>query len=416
LAAFTLMAVVSNPTRRAGILPNPVGDNVDLIQQIALAALQAKPADEMEAFVDTVLTDRPFTTWKFTTSVQAILAGKGVDPTMSAFGRRRSNGIPLFGAAHDDAWNRSANKAMRALAASVTGGVAADAAKHKQSGRYLQFSALVRLTGLWESDAADVFAWDKDFDEEAVAEAIRGLVAASAIDGVQLAVEAREACDRLDAEPLNHLHKDLGNPDVPDPAWNTVAALPLDRAKVEIAFHHGSSWLLMIAANLLAVLPSTGEDCERLLGESEGVELFYASQVAAHHLSEVEWRDLVLDRLDAEIPEGAHHLLAALATATVDLTASTEDVVSRAIRADDPQIVEAGAKLAVRWISTGEAVDIDSVLAAFQKSLHGDRAAVGSRIHTEVRAELLKLIIDPDSKVRAVAEDESLRRQSAPNR
>lgn len=425
LVAFVPMVVSAEPRRRSGILPNPLGNDVDLIQQIALAALRAKPADEKLAYVDTMLSDRPFTTWGFTSSVKMVLGGEGIDTSEVMFGRKGAIVVPLLG--QNDAWSQAANRAMHSLASAAIGADDGNTVKPAYAGRYPQFSALVRLAGLWETEASDVFKWAKPFDQNAVAEAVRGLIAASAIDGAQLSVEAREVRDRLEAEHHIDLHSELGNPDVPEVVWGSVRDLPFDRAKIEIAFRHGSAWMLSIAANLLAVLPLTRHECKRVLQEAQGIELFYASQVVAHHLPEVDWRDFVLERLAEDVPDGGHHLLEALATATVKMPAKTRYVIEHALQNDDPRVVEAAAKLAVRWIGLGGILDIELAIAAFHKKLHREGAIPGAVVSTEYRAELLKLMIaadaihdtlledlrkDPSPKVCAIAEEEIVRRQT----
>lgn len=418
LRTFIPMVVGTEPTRRAGIRLNPVGDDVDLIQQIALAALRAKPVDKRQAFADTILSDRPFNTLGFTSSVKAILAEDGANLSEMIFGRKRGQGIPLFG--RNDAWDRAANRALYSLAVAAADGVG-DGAEPRHDGRFPQFSALVRLTGMMEVEASDVGTWAKPFDQEAVTEAIRGLIAASSIDATQLSVEARQIRKRLDAGREDRLQDALGNPDVPELTWASVADLPFDRAKIETAFHHGSAWMLSIAANLLAVLPMTRIECERLPQEAVSVELFYASQVVANHLPPLEWRDLVLDRLDNDISGGRHHLLEALAAASVELPDGTNEVIERALQDDDPRVVEATAKLGVRWIERNGTLDIDLALAAFNKKLSRKGRIAGTSFHSDYRSELLKLMLaadacddlaleslrtDSDPKIRAIAEAE----------
>lgn len=427
LAAFTAIAVGRVPEKRSGVLRNPVGDHVELVREIALATLRARPEDKRKAFADAVLADRPFTTWDFTNSVQAILGSGRAETSSLLLGHRRPE-TASFARSDDEAWNRATNRIMRSIAAAVADDDADGGFGPSATGRWPQFSALVRLTGLWESEAPDVRNWTKVFDQDAVAEAIRGLVAASDIDAARLSVEAREVRDRLQAEPLNDLHDEFGHPDLSEPAWQTVAALPLDRARIEGAFHHGSAWMLSIAANLLSVLPATPAECEHLLAESEGVELCYASHVVANRLPGREWRDLVLARLDAGIPDGGHHLLAALGAADVELPPETRDVIERALRSDDPRVVEDGARLAVRWIAAGGVVDITLAVEALGKKLRREGSFAGSEVRTRYRAELLRLLVaaqaldedllgrlreDPDAAVRSVAEEESVRRGDA---
>ncbi len=423
LASFVPMAVLDQPTPRGGVLANPLGDHVSLIQEIALATLRSLPNEEKQTFADTVLAERPFTTWKFSNSVKAILEGAGADLTQLLLRRRSNHSIPLFSPANDEAWNRATNRIMHSIADSVAAAGGSDP-RAEPKVRWPQFSALISLTGLWDSEAPDVRRWTKPFDQEAVGEAIRGLLAASKIDAVRLSIEAREVRERLEADPLNDLHNQFGSPDVPEPAWESVAGLPLERSKIETAFHHGSVWMLAIAANLLAVLPATAEDCERLLAQSEGLELFYASQVAHHHMPQDGWRDLLLARLEDGFSDGAGHLLTALSASTASLPDRTRGLIEAALRDDDPQVVEGGAKLGVAWLSAHDLLDVDLALEAFEKDLRKEASMKGSYYHTEYRAELVRLILkarahdnsllerlstDGDEAVRKLAEGEMAR-------
>jgi hypothetical protein len=398
LRGFVNLSLGDEPRTPIGIRANLHGKDIDLVQSVAIAALKAKPVDEMADFVATNLSDRPFTNIGFYASVRAVLIANGIKPPASPWEfSPKENSIPTtrIVADPDDRWNRSSNRAMRALAIAVAGNApeSRDTNLSPKHG-YPEFSALFELVGIGSTEASDVLKWEGAYDEAAVAEAIRGLVAVSRIDASQLAVEAREIAGRLESEPhRNVFFIKLSHPDIPAPEWRDAATLQLDRDRLEGAFSHGSTWLMAVAANLLAVMPSTEADCARLLEKAHGVSLGYAVQVVALHVDKLVWRDLLLDRLRAGLDNGTEHILAALAESDVSLVSSVGETVAAAIRSGNDRVVEAAAKLGVRWLEAGGTIDADTAKSAYRDSRSREAAAKGGWLVTEIRAELLNLLI-----------------------
>jgi hypothetical protein len=423
LASFENTILAGERRTPTGIRASLLGRDIDLVQSVAIATLKAKPVDEMADFVLTNLLDRPFTNIGFYASVRTVLIGNGIKPPASPWEfPRKENSIPTaqIVVEPDSRWNRSFNRALRALAIAV----AVDApgsrdAKSSSSRGYPEFSALYQLLGIASSEASDVLKWEGAYDEAAVAEAIRGVVALSHINASQLAVEAREIARRLESEPdRNGFFIELSHPDIPAPDWKDAAALRLDRGCLERAFSHGSTWLIATSANLLAVVPFTEADCIRLLEKAQGVSLFYAVWVVARHIDEVGWRDLLLNRLKAGLDEGTEHILEALADSSVSLISSVGETVNAAMRSDNERIAEAAAKLGIRWLKAGGSIDADVAKSAYRVSRSREGAAKWPRPHTEVRAEILNLLIAAgsldDSLLReAISDDSSKAREIA---
>lgn len=397
LDEFVDLILADDPPQSTGIRANRLGRDVDLVQAVAVAALEAQPTDKMADFVDSRLSGRPFTDFGFYNSVRAVLTAHGIEKPAFSWERNRPTAsmAAMLIPGPDDPWSRAANRAMGALASSVTGDAPeVDGSPVPSPRPYLQFSALYELADLGSSEASDVFKWEGSYDEAGVAEAIRALAAISRIDAAQLAIEAREIVRRLEAElNPNAFFIELGHPDIPTPDWKDAAALQLDRGRIEAAFHHGSSWLMIIAANLLANMRSTKDDCARLLERSQGVSLFYAVRVTAEHVAREPWRDLLFQRLEAGLDAGTEHIMAALAASDVDLVPATGDIVTAAMRSDSAVVVEAAAKLGQRWLDAGGTIDVDRAKSAYRSSLAHEKAHKGPRRHTVVRAELLKLLI-----------------------
>ncbi|MGU3663927.1 NACHT domain-containing protein [Methylobacterium sp. A49B] len=396
LNEFIAQILGYKPAVTTGIRPNLLGRRIDLIQLVALATLKAKPVDEMANFVANNLSDRPFTSVGFFASVRVVLIANGIEPPASPLD------FPLRGDLTptaqvvidpDRRWSRSFNRMMRALAIAVARDAPRSDATLSAKAGYPEFSALVELSNVNSTVASDILKWEQAYDEAAVAEAITGLVTASRINVSQLAIEAREILTRSEFEPPQSLSSlELTHPDIPAPDWRNAATAQLNRDHLEGAFSHGSIWLAAIAANLLAVIPSTEADCARLLEKARGVALFYAVQIAGLHTNKLVWRDLLLGRLQGGPDSGSEYILAALAESDVELVSSVDQTITAALRSEDDRVVEAAAKLGARWLATGGHIDTASAKSAYRNSRLREEAAKFGFPVTEVRAELLNLL------------------------
>ncbi|MGC5796125.1 NACHT domain-containing protein [Sphingomonas sp. NFX23] len=395
LDEFVKLILGDEAPRRSGIRANRLGKDVDLVQEIALAALDAKPLDEMADFVDRRLSDRPFTDFNFYTSVQALLCSKGVREPAFRWDRERFSSDRFARIIRsDNGWTKAANKAIHALASSVVHLSNTPAPDGPSQRPYLQFSALHKLADLGSAEARDVFIWTDEYDPAAIAETIRALVSVSRIDPVRLAREASEITARLETPSGDHLVSlELGHPDIPAPDWKQAALLPLDRQRIQAAFHHGSSWLLSVAANLLLCMPCDRKECAELLARSSETELFYAVQIVRAHLDDAAWRELLVSRVEAGPAEGTEYVLAALAESGIGLPASTGALVASALRSTDASLLAAAATLGRRWIESGGSVDPQLVESAYRGWSERERSATGARRVTRAREELLKLLI-----------------------
>lgn len=63
------------------------------------------------------------------------------------------------------------------------------------------------------------------------------------------------------------------------------------------------------------------------------------------------------------------------------------------MRSEDDRVVEAAAKLGARWLATGGSIDADAARSAYRNSRLREAAARFGSPVTEVRAELLSLLI-----------------------
>jgi len=106
-----------------------------------------------------------------------------------------------------------------------------------------------------ELPANDVWSWRVPFDDEALLEVVRGVVAVMPLERDHLIADAYRALNRLDGladDDLYRLYGELPSVDAPEIDWDKAATLNVDAAKLEHALHHRSYWVVLLAANLLA--------------------------------------------------------------------------------------------------------------------------------------------------------------------
>ncbi len=291
--------------------PHQASTDVDLLQSIAIATLRAQPVGHMIEFVESYFSAVPFTNMGFIGKIEAVLQAHGLS-RQHPHNLRQPSVDAIASFLQPNEWTQAANKAMRAIAEAILDGSSASPKQmDHEPRRLLQFSALTALVGFAEVEARDVYKWESAYDKAAVREAVIAVVRLSKIDAVDLAVEARSIISRLDRNPHIPLVFQLGQADISKPDWSRASSLGLDRNLVEKAFHHGSRWLTIIAANLLANMPASTGECVRLLADSSGDTLFYASSVVSA-VVDVPTSRAMLQNRSQERPYGVEHLLMVL--------------------------------------------------------------------------------------------------------
>lgn len=385
--------VPARVTPRAGISAMRIGTDIDLLDIVALASLEAQPVADMDGFFTSRLSGNNFDRWGFQLNVDAVLAANGLKKLDDRWKRHVGSTVSMAALlAPDGAWNIAANRAIGALAAAVA---TPERVEGQASDPDLpQFSALYQLAGLGEADANDVHSWTPAYDEEAAGEVIRALVSLSNIDPEALRSEARVALDLLVHDPgRSPFRYELRPVDIPEPEWSRTTMLGLDRGRVETCFHHGSSWLRYIAANLLAEMPGDRDDHVRLLDWSRGDELHYASEVVAAHETGDDWRALVLDRASSGSLKGAQHLLDAVTRSTGDLPSQTGAAVEAGLRSEIAAVVEAAAKLGTRWVGEGGALDAGVAEGGYRATLGRESGEDGATYPASATVATLELLL-----------------------
>lgn len=360
------------PKPVAGIRGARVGRDVDLLDIVAVAALEAQPAEEMLRFVDDHLSGDLFDRFGVQLRIDAVLVAHGLKPKPSIqVGTGASSAAMIAMLAPGDAWRLAANRATIALAKAVVG-VGIETSWSRVDS-LPQFSALQQLSGIWDSDAGDVYCWTAPYDETSIGAVVRALVSLSRIDPVALATEAAAVIRLIEDEPdRTPFLEGIRSIDVPQPDWSGADLLGLDRVSVLNAFRHGSQWLRHIAGNLLACMPATQEEQFGLLASSEGAELFYASQIVRAADGEA-WVDAALARAAAGPNDGVEHLFEALTTLEIPLPAFSSEAIENGLSSGIPIVVGAASRLGLIWIAQGGHI-------ARQAAESGYHATIGRRL------------------------------------
>ncbi|PAK76928.1 NACHT domain-containing protein [Acetobacter fabarum] len=336
----------------------PTGSDVDLLHIVALAALRAQPVADMDEFVAKQLSSDYFTNRLFRYQVDKILVTNGLKKPEDDWKTNFLNRQPIFKnfSRITAKLNIAENKRAAELAAVVAAPVKVEVQESIYSGP--QFRALQQLVGLDVTAESDFYNSSRVCDEDAVKEVIKALVSISQISLVALEAEARAVLDTISLDPEHSPLLTLTRAvDIPAPEWSRVATLKLDRERVEAAFHHGPIWLRHIAATLLAEMPGQRSDYVRLLDRSCNDELRYASAIVPMCMKPTDWPELFLDRALSGKPNGIHYLLDEVTCSASDLPEKTSSVVEMCLRSDISDVVEAAARLGIRWLKKGRTLN-----------------------------------------------------------
>ncbi|MEA9585864.1 hypothetical protein VC279_06000 [Xanthomonas sp. WHRI 10064A] len=213
----------------------------------------------------------------------------------------------------------------------------------------LQFSAFLRLTGFLETSYSDLGAWTKPVDMSMAHQVIRALASVSGLDREVLGWEAGSLLARTleggSTAPW-WLAFDPAKVDVPDPAWERVRALDLERGKLVEAVLHPSSWFIALAANLLDGLgPASEVEVRHLLRESRGYSFagaaYLARQLGGHGA------ELLIERAAGSQVEGLEHVFEQIRELAPPLTDSLRSALEHGLFAPNALIAKAAASLAI---------------------------------------------------------------------
>ncbi|MDP1836933.1 MAG: ATP-binding protein [Reyranella sp.] len=183
----------------------------------------------------------------------------------------------------------------------------------------LHLSAFLEATNFGHAPANDVWTWSEPFESDVVKEVVLGAARASSINIELLAQEVTAFLDELrSANPkqaASVLWQRTAHVDVPSIEWGRAKDLELDCAKLELALHHQSRWLVKVAVGLLSGATSAqalAEVTTRVLGSGRRYTL-WAAVILASKLEKSLAVKIVCERLNEPLVEGCDYLFRLLA-------------------------------------------------------------------------------------------------------
>ncbi|USU07862.1 hypothetical protein NF700_12315 [Sphingomonadaceae bacterium OTU29MARTA1] len=368
----------------------------DLIERIALAALDAQPAANLKSFVETQLVHQALGSWGFRSRVEALLRVRGGgEPVKLPWERSTSKSIfDLM--KPDDAWRNASKKALRVLAegAITAGGEPADAGIPP---RLPQFGALYALSNFGEVPAYDIYKWDRPFDPVALRTIVQAAAHASAIDPQALGAEAAAVIRRIETDDrIETFGFDLPAVDIPDPDWAKAATLVPDRAMLVAAMNHGSEWLAYLAGNILAAARASPAQSRALL-DGNGSSLWAATAVVRGQQPVDVANAIILDRLSGPLPSGAEHLFRGLQAGGVDQSPAVDAAIRAGLASSHDRVAEAAANLAEALAQRGQPIASAVLLEGYDRWTGLETGTRDGVIPPSPRATLLNLLIANDA-------------------
>jgi hypothetical protein len=231
----------------------------------------------------------------------------------------------------------------------LAGGATADPRITGMVGEVLpHLSAFSEMTRWGNTPANDVWEWaDEDWRpvERAV---LRTAARAGIVDSEKLAVEAASLLairEKIKGHYTFALFRQIDAIDIPDVDWSRVAKQAPDLPMFEQALHHGSYYLVMLAANILDEILAENERravVERTLRTGRGWALLAGSGLAAK-LPAKEAVELVLNRLEADPSYGAEHLFELFHSCPLEAGPRLESAMRVALYASRPEVAVAAA-------------------------------------------------------------------------
>lgn len=383
----------------------------DLAQQLALrgarAILDRCPPDEADALLPGVLWAESLGTLDFVQRVVALLEEKGKNYKTGMVQKYTDRLAANLNTEEYFRANRISYEKILAALNNMNVNTDIESAEVEPK-TLLHLSAFFHITEFWTQPAYEVWAWNEPFNESAVQEVMRGVVESSGIERDQLARDVRVLLKSLRAarpEDGFRVRSRMANVDAPSPDFARVKSSNLDCAKLEEALYHRSSWMVPLAANLIASAGVSSEELRgivgRLLSSGRGLTLWAASQLASCLDRDVAI-DLAFKRLNQPLVDGCEYLFTLLLDLQVPFDRATLPVLRNALMTSDGEIATVAAELVLKFAEPG-AADLNDLLAeAYEHWLGLDRAQAKKTkaIPASPRATLVSAIIrvkDPNA-------------------
>ncbi|TWT20327.1 hypothetical protein FQY83_11395 [Luteimonas marina] len=231
----------------------------------------------------------------------------------------------------------------------------------------LHLCAYVGLTGIGQVTYSDFDAWKDPYDEEMVREVIQSLAKVSILDPISLQREAASALGLLKEGREGLWLRIFGaaSVDVPEPDWERVRDVGVDRALLLKAVLHKSRWLSIVAVNLLDGFdPLEEREVEYLLEKANG----FSFAIVAYLTGRLGDRgsQLLLDRINGSQVDGLEYLFNKLCESNV----AWSDAVLKALRAglfsESASAAKEAALLAAAYGGSGVRIPADLLEQAYQ--------------------------------------------------
>lgn len=325
-----------------------------LLQTFAVGAcdhLLVKRDPEIDAAVVSLLGQPGLNSAGFVLRAEPVLERHGRSDIQAAM-REHWYGKPNEAYASIDfqGYEKAAEASEIAQLSALAGDAAPDPRLISASGTILpNLSAFTQMTGWGETPANDVWQWTEDDWRPVEFAVLRAAARAGIVDPEQLAVEAASLLAMRDRVKSYHTFARftcIAPIDIPEVDWSNVRAHEPDLARLEQALHHGSRYLVALAANILDELLQEEDRrgvATRTLAEGSGLALWAAANLAGK-LPAAEAVELVLARLEAEPGYGAEYLLEIFQYHPIRPGERLEAALRAALHSTRPEVAQAAAK------------------------------------------------------------------------
>lgn len=369
----------------------------DLIERIALAALDAQPDTNLKNFAESLLEYEALHNLDFWGKVEVLMEARGIDEACE-LPWTRSLAAAAFAPLNTEEWRHASASALRALAEAVLAESGEAGSAGPEPSRLYQFGALITLTGFNEVPAYDFYRWEDIYDATAVRTVMQALVHASAIDPQALSAEAATVVRWANAEAgFGSSNLDLPHVDIPEPDWRKAAALITDRAALVAAMNHGSVWMAYAAGNVLAASNTTQEQSRSLLDDATGVALWAATEVVREQQPANVANMLILDRLAGSLPYGTEYLFKGLEEGGIERSSALCEAIRRGLASGSFKIASAAANLAKSLAERGQPLEAQVIVDAYDNWLDYESKYVDDATPPSPREMLLKLLVSQNA-------------------
>lgn len=239
--------------------------------------------------------------------------------------------------------------------AGLAEGSAEDPAASSQDRILLSLSAFMDAAGYWEASAPDVWNWQHWNDKSALTEIFRALVAAANIDPRALAHEALAMLALLEHHEGDGFFSGWWEHTVHVDTlleWQKIKASKLSLDRLEAGLYHGSSWIVVIAAN--AVFHACGKDSlepivARALRKGQDITLFAAGALAEELNVGAK---MIIERLQDDLVPGVQYLYERLMNLEVPWSDKLLAAIRKGLQYGKGLTATAAAKLADKHLSS----------------------------------------------------------------